>query len=231
MVAAVCSECQSHPEHPEVSLSEKLRFWEFVFKLFYLTVAFFTVDYKMSSVHADGLTAGSRWRARTFVLTAVVHTCTCWCCVPFPAPVCTLQSRGATAAYVRAPNLAVSSLPRCKSQWNHTCKKKVLQLAAWDSQHTHTWQPCCSHTQSGQAMAGVIRCVHSTPTGVRTSGSLQMGSSSQSGCSSNCQSHTGRKEREKDAGQEPTQLAKPGKCTHLLPRRFSTAFAVLKCWA
>lgn len=40
MVAAVCSECQSHPEHPEVSLSEKLRFWEFVFKLFYLTVAF-----------------------------------------------------------------------------------------------------------------------------------------------------------------------------------------------
>ena len=39
--AAVCNECQSHPEHTEVSLSEKLRFWELVFKLFYLTIAFY----------------------------------------------------------------------------------------------------------------------------------------------------------------------------------------------
>lgn len=39
--AAACSECQSHPERSGRSSTEKLRFWDFVVKLFSLTVAFY----------------------------------------------------------------------------------------------------------------------------------------------------------------------------------------------
>lgn len=37
MAAAVCSQGQTRPEHPEVSSSEKSRCWEFVLQLFRLT--------------------------------------------------------------------------------------------------------------------------------------------------------------------------------------------------
>lgn len=82
--AAACDERPSRPEHPEVSLHEKLRFWEFVLKLFHLIVLLFTADYKTSSVPADALPASSRSRAGTFVLTAVVLACVML--VPRPSP-------------------------------------------------------------------------------------------------------------------------------------------------
>lgn len=89
MAAAVHEECQSHNERSEESLSEKLSFWDFVFRLFFLTVAFYR---GLQNILCAYRCAHSQPALQSS------HFCACSCGSDVHGACSTLPSRGVMAA-------------------------------------------------------------------------------------------------------------------------------------